>query len=44
LTTFVWNQAKMIVACDFFISITLTFLVLYVFEAVEIGSRLVAEL
>ena len=33
------NQAKAIVACDFFISITLCFRVLYVFVAVEIGSR-----
>ncbi len=36
---FVRNQAKAIVACDFFISITLTFRVLYVFVAMEIGSR-----
>jgi hypothetical protein len=34
----------MIVARDFFISITLTFRILYVFVAMEIGSRLVAEL
>jgi putative transposase len=37
--TFVRNQAKAIVACDFFMSITLTFRVLYVFVAMEIGSR-----
>jgi putative transposase len=37
--TFVRNQAKGIVACDFFISVTLTFRVLYVFVAMEIGSR-----
>jgi putative transposase len=36
---FVRNQAKAIVACDFFISMTLTFRVLYVFVAMEIGSR-----
>ena len=36
---FVRNQAKAIVASDFFISITLTFRVLYVFVAMEIGSR-----
>jgi len=36
---FVRNQAKAIVACDFFISITLTFRILYVFVAMEIGSR-----
>ncbi len=38
-TAFVRNQAKAIVACDFFISITLTFRVLYVFVAMDIGSR-----
>jgi putative transposase len=37
--TFVRNQATAIVACDFFISVTLTFRVLYVFIAMEIGSR-----
>ena len=36
---FVRNQAKAIVACDFFISILLRFRVLYVFVAMEIGSR-----
>lgn len=37
--TFLRNQAKGIVTCDFFISVTLTFRVLYVFVAMEIGSR-----
>jgi transposase InsO family protein len=37
--TFVRNQAMAIVACDFFVSITVTFRVLYVFVAMEIGSR-----
>ena len=37
--TFVRNEAKAIVACDFFISVTLSFRVLYVFVAMEIGSR-----
>jgi hypothetical protein len=37
--TFVRNEAKAIVACDFFISITLSFQVWYVFVAMEIGSR-----
>ena len=37
--TFVRNQATAIVACDFFVSITVTFRVLYVFVAMEIGSR-----
>jgi transposase InsO family protein len=36
---FVRNQAKAIGACDFFISISLTFRGLYVFVAMEIGSR-----
>jgi transposase InsO family protein len=37
--TFVRNEAKAIVACDFFISVTLSFRVLYVCVAMEIGSR-----
>jgi hypothetical protein len=37
--TFIRNQATAIVACDFLVSITLTFRVLYVFVAMEIGSR-----
>src|ERR1700739_45200 len=37
--TFVRNHAKAIVACDFFISVTTTFRVLYVFVAMEIGTR-----
>jgi putative transposase len=37
--TFVRNHAKAIVACDFFVSITATFQILYVFIAMEIGSR-----
>ncbi len=38
-TTFVRNHAQAIVACDFFISVTASFRVLYVFVAMEIGSR-----
>jgi transposase InsO family protein len=38
-STFVRNHAKAIVACDFFVSVTATFKVLYVFVAMEIGSR-----
>jgi putative transposase len=37
--TFVRNHAKFIVACDFFVAVTATFRVLYVFVAMEIGSR-----
>ncbi len=38
-STFVRNHAKAIVACDFFISVTASFQLLYVFVAMEIGSR-----
>ncbi len=37
--TFVRNHAKAIVACDFLVSVTATFQILYVFVAMEIGSR-----
>jgi putative transposase len=37
--TFVRNQATAIVACGFFISVTLSFRVLYIFVAMELGSR-----
>jgi transposase InsO family protein len=37
--TFLRNHAKAIVACDFFVSVTATFQLLYVFVAMEIGSR-----
>jgi transposase InsO family protein len=38
-STFIRNHAKTIVACDFFVSVTASFRVLYVFIAMEIGSR-----
>jgi putative transposase len=39
-STFIQNHAKaIVVACDFFTSVTATFQVLYVFVAIEIGSR-----
>jgi putative transposase len=38
-STFVRNHAHAIVACDFFTSVTATFQVLYVFVAIEIGTR-----
>jgi putative transposase len=38
-STFVQNHAYSIVACDFFTSVTATFQVLYVFVAIEIGTR-----
>ena len=37
--TFVRNHAKVMVACDFFVVVTATFLTLYVFIVIEIGSR-----
>jgi putative transposase len=37
--TFVRNHAKGIVACDFMVSVTASMRVLYVFVAMEIGSR-----
>ena len=37
--TFVRNHAKAIVACDFLVSVTATFRVLYLFVAMAIGSR-----
>lgn len=38
-STFLRNHAREIVACDFFVSITANFRILYVFVAPEIGSR-----
>ena len=37
--TFVRNHAKGIVACDFLVAVTASFRLLYVFVAMEIGSR-----
>jgi putative transposase len=37
--TFIQNHANAIIACDFFTSVTATFQILYVFVAIEIGSR-----
>ena len=37
--TFVRNHAKFIIACDFFIVITATFRLVYVFVIMEVGSR-----
>ena len=38
-STFVRNHAASIIACDFFVSVTASFRILYVFVAMEIGSR-----
>jgi len=37
--TFLRNHAHAIVACDFVVAVTATFRLLYVFEAIEHGSR-----
>jgi putative transposase len=37
--TFLRNHARAVVACDFFVSVTTAFQVLYVFVAMEVGSR-----
>ena len=37
--TFVRNHAKAILACDFFVTVTASFRILYVFVVMEIGSR-----
>ncbi len=36
---FVRNHARSVVACDFFVSVTATFRIVYVFVVMEIGSR-----
>ena len=38
-TTFVRNHASAVLACDFFIAITATFRVFYVFVVMEVGTR-----
>jgi len=38
-STFVKNHAKAIVACDFFVAVTATFRMLYVFVIIEHGTR-----
>ena len=34
-----WNQAHAMLACDFFVTVTAGFRVLYVFVVMEVGSR-----
>jgi putative transposase len=38
-TTFVRNHAKGMLACDFFVSVTVHFRMIYVFVLMEVGSR-----
>ena len=37
--TFVRNHSKAVVACDFAVTVTLHFQILYVFLVMEVGSR-----
>jgi hypothetical protein len=37
--TFVRNHASAILACDFFVTITASFRVIYVFVVLEVGTR-----
>jgi hypothetical protein len=37
--TFVRNHAKAIIACDFFVVVTATFQLIYVFFVMEVGTR-----
>jgi transposase InsO family protein len=38
-TTFVWNHAQSILACDLFVPVTAIFRILYVFAIMELGTR-----
>ena len=41
--TFVRNHAQGLLACDFFVSVTASFRVLYVFVIMEVGTRRIAH-
>ena len=41
--TFVRNHAQAILACDFLVTVTATFQVLYVFVVMEVGTRRIAH-
>jgi hypothetical protein len=41
--TFVRNHAQGILACDFFVTVTASFRVLYVFVVMEVGTRRIAH-
>ncbi|MDH3317637.1 MAG: integrase core domain-containing protein [Gammaproteobacteria bacterium] len=43
-STFLKNHAKAMVACDFFVAVTATFRLLYVFVVIEHGSRRLARI
>lgn len=42
-STFVRNHAQTALACDFFVAVTATFKVLYVFVVLEVGTRRIAH-
>jgi len=42
-STFLHNHAKAIIACDFFVAVTATFRMLYVFVVIEHGTRRLAH-
>ena len=43
-STFVRNHASAVIACDFFVTITATFRVLYVFVVLDVGTRRILDL
>src|SRR5499427_3872703 len=43
-STFLKNHARAIIACDFFVAVTVTFRMLYVFVVIEHGTRRLAHL
>jgi hypothetical protein len=43
-STFLRNHAKAIIACDFFVAVTATFRMLYVFVVIEHGTRQLAHI
>ena len=43
-STFLKNHAKAILACDFFVAVTATFRMLYVFVVIEHGTRRLAHI
>jgi transposase InsO family protein len=43
-STFLRNHARAIIACDFFVAVTVTFRTLYVFVVIEHGTRRLAHL
>ncbi len=42
-STFLQNHAKAIIACDFFVAVTVTFRMLYMFVVIEHGTRRLAH-